>query len=49
MSFKSHISAQLCGVTSTVLFKMVRPSRVTEQVDVDEIGQLSLVTQPVDE
>ena len=34
---------------NTVVFKMVRPSRVTDQVDVDEIGQLSLVTPWVDE
>ncbi len=34
---------------NTVLFKMVRPSRVTALVDVDEIGHLSLVTPLVDE
>ena len=43
-----NTSSQL-HTPNTVLFKMVRPSRVTEQVDVDEIGQLSLVTPRMDE
>ena len=47
--FLSNIPMAQSARPHTVLFKMVRPSRVTEQVDVDEIGQLSLVTQLVDE
>lgn len=41
------ISDTLCN--NTVLFKMVRPSRVTAQVDVDEISLLSQVTPRMDE
>ena len=45
----SDIRGKQPKLTDTVVFKMVRPSRVTDRVDVDEIGQLSLVTLRVDE
>jgi hypothetical protein len=34
-------------ISTTVPFRIVRPSRVTGPVDVDEIGQLSRVTSKV--